>query len=289
MITEKMKDKNGKYQVVKSESLVSSPIISVIMSVYNGAKYLSEAIDSILNQTFKNFEFIIINDGSTDDSLKVLQQYQIKDGRIIIIDQENIGLTKSLNRGIEIAKGEYIARMDADDKSLPERFENQIEALKNNNLDFLTGLAIKKNKIVPNKLLLFFNRYSALQTGNLFVHGTFFGKRSLFKEVLYNEEFYYAQDFRFIMDIVRKNYKIGILLKPLYKLNDHPVNISNTMTEEQLRFAYRTITQEFKGNALFAKIIHSLHKIHLGNIARLLFVIWLYLCSKNKAEFKIIK
>jgi glycosyltransferase involved in cell wall biosynthesis len=104
-----------------------NPEISTVMSVYNCEQYLSEAIDSILGQTFGNFEFIIIDDGSTDNSAKILNDYAKQDLRIKLIQQPNVGLTKSLNRGVNLAEGQYIARMDADDIALPERFEKQIE------------------------------------------------------------------------------------------------------------------------------------------------------------------
>lgn len=100
------------------------------MSVYNGDKYLHEAIDSILNQTFKDFEFIIINDGSTDKSLKIIHSYN--DGRIVLINQENAGLANALNNGIAISKSNFIARMDADDIAYPERIQKQYEFLSKN-------------------------------------------------------------------------------------------------------------------------------------------------------------
>ena len=107
---------------------MKAPKVTVLMPVYNGEKYLREAIESILNQTFKDFEFLIINDGSTDSSRDIVLSYN--DSRIRLIDNEkNIGLTKSLNRGLELARGEYIARMDADDVSLPERLEKQVSYL----------------------------------------------------------------------------------------------------------------------------------------------------------------
>ena len=104
-----------------------NPEISVILPVYNGGKYLKESIDSILNQTFNNYELIIVNDGSTDESLDIIISY--KDERIKLINQKNTGLSKALNNGIKLAKGRYIARMDQDDISNPERFEKQIEFL----------------------------------------------------------------------------------------------------------------------------------------------------------------
>ena len=101
-----------------------APVISVVMSVHNGEKYLREAVESILNQTFRDFEFIIIDDGSTDGSKTILEEYAAKDSRIrLVVPWENRGLTKSLNDGLALARGEFIARMDADDIALPQRFE----------------------------------------------------------------------------------------------------------------------------------------------------------------------
>ena len=105
-------------------------MISVIMSVYNAEKYLKEAIDSILNQTYKNFEFIIVNDCSKDNSWNILKEYEKKNISIKLINnEENLGLTKNLNRALAISKGDYIARMDADDVSELNRFERQIAFL----------------------------------------------------------------------------------------------------------------------------------------------------------------
>ena len=108
---------------------MTTALISVVMSVFNGEKYLTESIESILQQSYRNFEFIIINDGSTDSSWEIIQQYAEQDSRIVPITQENIGLTKSLHKGIKLAKGEFIARQDADDVSLPERFWIQVKYL----------------------------------------------------------------------------------------------------------------------------------------------------------------
>ncbi|NVM23939.1 MAG: glycosyltransferase, partial [Desulfobacterales bacterium] len=107
---------------------MASPKVTVLMSVYNGEKYLREAIDSILNQTFEDYEFLIIDDGSTDGTAAILGSYH--DLRMKVVrNEENMGLTKSLNKGLTIAKGGYIARMDADDISLPERLQKQVEYL----------------------------------------------------------------------------------------------------------------------------------------------------------------
>ena len=104
------------------------PRLSVLMSVYNGERYLRQAVESILAQTFSDFEFIIVDDGSTDNTVLILNGYT--DPRLVQLKNEtNIGLTRSLNRGLAVARGEYIARQDADDWSVPERLQKQIEFL----------------------------------------------------------------------------------------------------------------------------------------------------------------
>jgi len=108
-----------------------APLITALMSVYNGERYLRASIDSILRQTFSDFEFLIVDDGSTDGSAEIIRSYQ--DSRIrIVTNDRNLGLTKSLNRGLALARGEYIARQDADDISLPHRFEKQRQYLQRN-------------------------------------------------------------------------------------------------------------------------------------------------------------
>jgi glycosyltransferase involved in cell wall biosynthesis len=107
--------------------MVSAPKISVVMPAYNAATHLDEAVSSILGQTFRDFEFIIINDGSTDATASILKRYAEIDSRIQVYHQENQGMISALNRGCRLARGQYIARMDADDVSLPHRFERQLE------------------------------------------------------------------------------------------------------------------------------------------------------------------
>ena len=106
------------------------PAISVLMPVYNGDRYLTEAVESVLAQTFTDFEFLIIDDGSTDRSLQILQQYAAQDKRIRLISRENRGLIATLNQMLELAQGEFLARMDADDIALGDRFAAQLEFLR---------------------------------------------------------------------------------------------------------------------------------------------------------------
>ena len=108
------------------------PKISVIMPVYNAERYVAEAIKSILDQTFSNFEFIIIDDGSTDKSTAIIEKYAIADSRIRVLRQGNQGVAKAINNGFQEAGGEFLARMDADDIAYPERFTKQIAFLRKN-------------------------------------------------------------------------------------------------------------------------------------------------------------
>ena len=117
----------------------SDPMISVVMPVYNGEKFLKEAIGSILNQTYKDFEFLIVYDESTDGTLSIIQEFQEKDARVVLINGDKEGISGALNKGIIEAKGKYIARMDADDISLPIRFEKQISHMQNLGLDICGG------------------------------------------------------------------------------------------------------------------------------------------------------
>jgi len=116
--------------VLDSSRQESTPLVSVILPTYNAAAYLGKAIDSILAQSYRHFELIIVNDGSSDNTQVLLSQYQ--DPRMTVINQANLGLPKALNQGIRLAKGKYIARQDADDISLPERLSEQVAFMEQN-------------------------------------------------------------------------------------------------------------------------------------------------------------
>ena len=103
---------------------MAQPLITVLMTVYNGAAYLRQSVESVLGQTFKDFEFLIIDDHSRDDSLAIARSY--KDSRIVVhSNPENKGQVKSLNAGLGLARGDYIARLDADDLAFPRWLEKQ--------------------------------------------------------------------------------------------------------------------------------------------------------------------
>jgi len=132
------------------------PLITIYMPVYNAQNFLSQSIESVLNQTFSDFEFIIVDDASTDNSWKIIKSFSKKDKRIIAIKNKiNLGVSLSSNIAISQSKGKFLARMDADDISLPSRFEKQIKFLKNNSNIVAVGsqcfVINENNQIIGNK------------------------------------------------------------------------------------------------------------------------------------------
>lgn len=120
------------------------PLVSVVLPVYNCEKYLGEAIESILKQTLKDFEFIIINDASTDSTSEIIKKYAKKDNRIVVINNEkNMYIAGALNKGIKQAQTDYIARMDADDISFPWRLQMQYDLISSNSRVAVVGSDIQ--------------------------------------------------------------------------------------------------------------------------------------------------
>ncbi len=197
------------------------------MPVYNGEKYLNAAIDSILNQTFPNFEFIIINDGSTDKTEDIILSY--KDIRIRYVKNEvNLQIVKTLNKGIKLAKAKYIARMDADDISSPKRFETQIEFMENNiNIDICgTWMKSTDNKYMwkyPKnhdeiKAQMIFN--SALSGASTII------RRSFFDTFKFNNNYNKAEDY-YLWCCAIDSKRFYNLPKTLYcyRLHDEMTNV----------------------------------------------------------------
>lgn len=185
--------------------------ISVLLATYNDEKYIKEAIDSVLNQTYRDFELIIIDDGSSDSTADIISGYN--DQRIIFIKNErNMGLPYSLNRGMEIAKGEYIARMDGDDICFPQRFKKQLEYMEQhpeiticgtNRLDFVGRGKNRGKRYFPEesealKAILLF--------GNPIAHSSWFIRKDDLEKYhfKYNEEFRYSQDYELIYRVLKK-------------------------------------------------------------------------------------
>lgn len=209
------------------------------MSVYNNEDTLEKAIESILNQTYKDIEFLIVDDKSSDSSLKILNKFKKIDPRIkIYSNSTNIGLTKSLNKLIKLTKGELIARQDADDFSSIERLDKQIKFMNKHNLDACTTRArtIGSNKLRPRFTIYFPDKF-IIKFKNPFIHGTLLLKTEIITSVgNYDENFYYAQDYKLFFDLLSKGYKIKTMKTSYYFLNIKN-NISTNFKEEQAFFA----------------------------------------------------
>jgi|GEM_PF-5229350 len=174
------------------------PAISVILPVYNGEKYLREAVSSILNQTFNDFEFIIVNDASSDNSHTIIQSYS--DDRIIYLqNSENQGLVGALNRGIRHATGKYIARMDQDDISMPNRLKLQYEFLEKNYDHVIVGTyasILGTNSLIHYPCLDKDIRAGLVFAPN-FIHPTVMIRGSIFfyNNLSYEEKYKHAEDY----------------------------------------------------------------------------------------------
>jgi len=220
-----------------------SPLVSVLMAVYNGERYLRQAMDSVFRQTFTNFEFIIINDGSADDTDAIIRSY--RDGRLRIVNQANHGLVYSLNRGIELARGTYIARMDADDISAPERLATEVKLFASHPKAAVVGTSIMRIDEAGRQLGAEY--YLAKNTELCqdlaircpFAHGSVMMRKDLVRQVGgYRQEFWPAEDY----DLWRRMAAIGEFansLEPLYLYRGNAQGISATQDSRQLDLAMR--------------------------------------------------
>jgi glycosyltransferase involved in cell wall biosynthesis len=230
----------------KSELLFSNfPLITVLMSTFNNSSQINNAINSILSQTFGNFEFLIINDASTDNTRDLILSF--RDKRIRLIDNEkNVGLTKSLNKGLSLARGKYIARIDADDISLFDRLEKQILFLKRNPEFILLGTSFniinKKHRVIREVKFNINpeNIYYDITFQNLFAHSSvIFRLSDAIALGGYDEGFRFSQDYDLWYKFTRRG-MTWILPDILTLWCDEPGNISNKEKKEQQRI-YRKI------------------------------------------------
>lgn len=191
---------------------MSHPTVSVLMAVYNGEAYLREAIDSVLAQTFKDFEVLCIDDGSTDTTPEILAAYAARDSRVRVHrNTENLRLIASLNKAVSLARGEFLARQDDDDISLPRRFEKQVEFLRAHPDVGLLGTAYHRLFPDGRKVL---RRPPADDTairwkmlfGNVWCHGSMMWRRALLDEesIAYGD-FLHAEDYELWTRLLRRS------------------------------------------------------------------------------------
>jgi len=219
----------------------NDPLVSVLVTVYNRENFLGEAIESIINQTYKNIEIIIVNDGSTDRTEEIIRSYMKKDERIILLNNnENIGIPKSENKALAVARGKYIARLDSDDIALPERIQTQVEFMESHpEIGVLGSNAFLIDEVgkVQGQTHLFERHelihWTMLIRGCPMVHPSVMFRRKIDNEpVFYNENYCAADDWELWSRLINKT-KFQNLRLPLVYYRDHKGNISKIKRDEQ--------------------------------------------------------
>ncbi|MFZ4400853.1 MAG: glycosyltransferase family 2 protein [Bacteroidales bacterium] len=228
-----------------------TPLISVLMPVYNGESFLREAIQSILNQSFSDFEFLIIDDGSTDSSYEIILSF--KDSRIRVYKNEtNLGLIASLNKGVELSCGEFIARMDSDDVSYTNRLEKQLDFMKQHPDIGISGSWMHTSNL--GKIVKYPETHEECKTFSFFnsplAHPTVIFRKKIF--IKHNLR--YSSDYQVCEDIelwrrCMKFTKLGNLCEPLlyYRIHSSNVSLQNKSVQKQSLLKYYTHELESLG------------------------------------------
>jgi len=226
--------------------------VTVLMSVYNGEEYLREAVESILDQTYGDFEFLIIDDGSTDGTRDILASYD--DSRIRLVHQGNMGLTKALNVGNRLAVGRYVARMDADDFSAPERLARQVELAREfpEAASISTGARVlrsdreevRKPRFSDSTLpALLLERNPVIGASTVYLRSVVLAAGG------FDEQYRYAQDRDLWLRLAWAGEKFRVVEEPLYIIRSHPARVSITHGETQRDCTHRAtlaIVRQFR-------------------------------------------
>lgn len=250
-------------------------LVSVILPCYNAMPFLPEALESILNQTYTNLEIICINDGSTDETGKVLEEYAEKDKRIRLIhNQANLKLISTLNKGVQLAKGEFIARMDADDVSDVNRMQIQVDFLrKNPNTDIVStgaNLISEEGKSLGENKPRNFSVEATNFASYLFRpigHAEILSKSKVLKENPYVQEEHtlHTEDYELWSRLIRKNYNLANLTKSLYSVRINSNSVSRKYTNVQDENFWRCLKQHHD-KSFDVKLTDSVAKIVANRI-----------------------
>ena len=240
------------------------PMVSVVMPVYNAGSFLREAIDSVLAQTFADFEFVIVNDASKDDSLSVMRMYN--DPRIIIVDNsENLGISDSLNKAINLASGEFIARMDADDIMLPQRLEMQVRRMKEDAaiavlatlVEFVnTDGEVTGTWSTDQKTLSCESIRQTMAKTNCIAHPSVMMRKDVVEKFPYRRNYHGAEDWDLWLRLLYANHRIEKIPQILLQYRMHPASITSlqkaehTLENRLLRIRRNAMQWSFNGFAL---------------------------------------
>ncbi len=236
----------------------SQPLVTIITPLYNAEKYIAQTIQSVINQTYQNWEIIIVDDCSIDSSREIVKQYEKNDSRIRLIQSETNfgGPARPRNIGIENAKGEYIAFLDADDVWLEEKLEKQLKVFKNNEVDIVHTLANKidensvmigefKNQRVFNKLKYILNQKNIIYYTNYINVNSVLMKRK--GVIRFNEDINLVamEDWNLWIESVFNNKKIVLLEEKLLKYRVHSASISNRSSDIGFRKSLYLLSLKF--------------------------------------------
>ena len=228
--------KNSNNDAKKLKSII--PLISVLLPVHNGEKYLNESIDSVLAQSFTNFELIMINDGSTDNSQHILRKFEACDSRVRVVVRENRGLATTLNDSLEIARGEWIARMDQDDIALPNRFERQLQWLKQTNTD-ICGSWVRRFGTFDKRVVRLKQTDESIKMEMLFcspfAHPSVMMRTALVKHLRYDKSREKAEDYDLWERAAEAGFKMTNVPEVLLLYRVHSGQISNQAATHQLQ------------------------------------------------------
>lgn len=220
---------------------MGKPLVSVLMPVYNSEKYVQTAIESILNQQYSNFEFIIIDDHSKDKTYTLIKKIQKTDKRIHLLrNRSNLGVTKSLNKGLQMVKGKYIVRMDSDDWAYPERISSQVELMESNPHIVVSGSYIEVcDENLNTKYLRKYHLEDKLIKKHLFRYSPFahpvtIWRTEILKKEPYNNTIKVGQDYELYFRVGKMG-EFRNLERPLLKLRMHNKSVSASMNNQQSR------------------------------------------------------
>lgn len=235
----------------------NNPKISIIIPVYNTAKYLPSCLNSVVNQTYQNLEIILINDGSTDNSLQIIQKYTKKDSRIKVINQKNQGQSAARNAGLKKATGDYISFIDSDDKIKPDFIKKLLAAYNKNTSLSVCGIHYKRLKSKsaedvyinhlrprhPKESRKAYILYLLAIDGRMYSSVNKLYRASIAKSLKFDTKLNFAEDTKFVLDYLQKSPgEISFVLEPLYiynfgtetsTINQSAINWQNWQTSYQ--------------------------------------------------------
>ena len=226
---------------------MGAPLVSVVLPVYNGDKYLAEAIESILAQTHSDLELIAINDGSTDESQQILDKYTKLDSRVHVVSRENRGLVSTLNEAMGLARGAWIARMDQDDIALPHRLERQLEWLEKTGAD-ITGSWVRRFGTSDKRVIKLRETDAAIKMEMLFcspfAHPSVMMRTTLAKQLRYDQSWEKAEDYDLWERAAEAGWKMANVPEVLLHYRIHAEQIS-TRTSRQQQYVEQEIRRRY--------------------------------------------